>query len=124
MSLPVAALKMYESNWVAPLLYLKTLPGSSDIGRSIVNLTQSKLASSRLAVLFGSLYGRFSRQSSPAVIVRTWRIVIRRLRSSTLATLLVSKNFRMGVSRSGNSFRAVATRINIEVTVLVTDCIV
>ena len=64
-----------------------------------MNFTQSALASSRLAVLLGSMYGRFSFQSNPPVIVSRWRIVMRRLRSSMLATLVVSKKLRIGVSR-------------------------
>ena len=49
-------------------------------------------------------------------------MVMRRLRSSMFATLVVSKNWRIGVSMLGNSPRVTAAPMTTDVTVLVTDC--
>ena len=53
----------------------------------------------------GFSYGRSSNHSNPVVIVKTCRMVMRRLRSSKLAMCDSSKYFRMGVSSLGNSSR-------------------
>src|SRR3990172_4915381 len=92
------------------------------MGRSMVYCTQSYDASMFTAELFGSTYGVSSFQSSPPVMVRRCRTVMRRLRSSMFLTRAVSKNESTGVSMLGKSPRVIATPISTDVMVLVTDC--